>query len=349
MSGLRDRLATRFPPGWGQQGGVALILLLAFTALGVPLALSTTQFAGQIGLNSRVYDDRLAGGGSAKAGIELAFWELRNNPSPGGTLTVDVNGSTTTIVITEGSTTEDLSDFAYADFVLALDVSGSVSNSELVILKQAANTIVDAFDLDATEDRIRAGLTRFRGTSEGVVGSTDVDAAQTVPPEDHHTGVPLHDGINGLAQGGPGLGSGTNIVAGIQGGAAQFSTGLGDRAEVPNLLVLITDGNDTSGNSDQDIADASDASGAEVFAVGVGSVDIATLNAAASDPDVDHVFQANDFTELLTLIDAIVQAVNDSALIGTIFDIEATAPDGSTIQVRALLTPEGDIIILSWQ
>ncbi len=35
---------------------------------------------------------------------------------------------------------------------------------ELVFLKQAANDIVDAFELENTEGRIRMGMLRFRGS-----------------------------------------------------------------------------------------------------------------------------------------------------------------------------------------
>ena len=50
-------------------------------------------------------------------------------------------------------------------------------------------------------------------------------------------------------------------------------------------MIVTTDGEDTHGNSDQDIRDATAASGAEIFAVGVGtSIDMPTLNAIASEP-----------------------------------------------------------------
>ncbi|MEE8159978.1 MAG: hypothetical protein V3T78_11545, partial [Dehalococcoidia bacterium] len=64
---------------------------------------------------------------------------------------------------------------AFADVVLVLDNSGSINASELVDLKNASNAIVDAFKLWDTDGRIRIGVTRFRGTSESVVGMTDVD------------------------------------------------------------------------------------------------------------------------------------------------------------------------------
>ena len=245
---------------------------------------------------------------------------------------------------------------AYADVVLAIDNSGSVDSSELQELKDASNAIVDAFSLSATEGRIRIGVFRFRGSSESVVDVTDVDI--------HPTNTPLHDGINGLVQGGPGLSSGSNIVVGLQGGAGQFATGLGDRPEIPNLMIFITDGDDTAGNSMADIAAASAASGAEVFAIGAGTaVATTTLDAIASEPDGDHVFSTADFSGLLDLVDAIVAAAFDASQLGirvsggaaasvsagTIYDVESTSQEGSAVKSRVLITPDGAAEIVSWQ
>ena len=246
---------------------------------------------------------------------------------------------------------------AYADVVLVLDNSGSISSSELQDLKQAASAIVDAFQLDTTDGRIRIGVARFRGSNASVVGMTDVDI--------HGVDEPLHDGINSLVQGGPDLDSGTNIVVGVEGGGAQFSTGLGDRPEVPNLMIFVTDGNDNRGNTLQQIEDAALASAAELFAVGVGSVNQDTLNAIASDPDSDHVFYTDDFDGLLALVNDIVSAALDAAKkvvtvaggtsagsavsAGRLYDIQSLAQDGASIRSRVLVTPEDSVEMLSWQ
>ena len=248
---------------------------------------------------------------------------------------------------------------AYADIVLVFDNSVSVSPSELTDLQNAANTLVDRFKLDETGDRIRMGATRFAGSSAPLVDMTDVDV--------HGADETLHDGINSLSWfGGLLLGLGTDIVDGLNGGGAQFSTGLGDRPGVPNLMILITDGNDNAGNTIQDIEDASAASGAEIFAVGVGSdIGTSTLDAIASDPDSDHVFFTADFSGLLGLVDEIVAAAleaakqvvtvqggaSEAALAtgGTLYDVESRAPDGSAVQSRVLVKPNGEVEVLSWR
>ncbi|MDA1036214.1 MAG: VWA domain-containing protein [Chloroflexi bacterium] len=327
--------------------GYAYIMVLAFMALAVPLTVASLQLTSQLTVNAQLHQNRLTNAYSSGGALELALLEIRNNPSSPNDLVLDLNGGTTYVTITLGSTTSDLSKWAFSDSVLSLDVSGSVSASELLELQESANAIVDAFDLYTNSVRFQMGVVRFRGTAEGVVTMTNVDVAQTSPTSDHFSGIALHDGITGLQQGGPGLGSGTNIVAGIQGGHAQFSTGAGDRAEIPNILVVITDGDDTSGNTDLDIENAMLATGDVVIAVGVGAVNESTLDAIATDPDVGHKFYTSDFGGLLTLVGGIVDAVQSASLSGSIYDIEITSPTGAILQCRALLTLADELIVLS--
>ena len=178
--------------------------------------------------------------------------------------------------------------------------------------------------------------------------------------------TPLHDGINGLVQGAPDLSGGTDIVAGLDSILAQFASGLGDRPEVPNLVIFMTDGDDNEGNTIQDIENAAAASGAELFAVGVGSgVNSSTLDAIATDPNEDHVFSTSDFSGLVELAEDIVEAALGGATSvltsnggasqvatvsgGTIYDVESISPSGKKIRARALVMSDGTIKIISWQ
>ena len=80
-----------------------------------------------------------------------------------------------------------------------------------------------------------------------------------------------------------------------------------------------------------------------------GSVNADTLDAIASEPDVDHVFTADDYQDLLNIIDSIVEAVNAASDVGSIYDIEITPPNGNVMQCRALLTLAGEVVLLSCQ
>ncbi len=132
------------------------------------------------------------------------------------------------------------------------------------------------------------------------------------------------------------------------------------------MMIIITDGNDNQDNTLQDLADASAASGAEIFAVGVGSdVSASTLDAIATDPDSDHVFFTDDYAALLSLVDAIVEATLDAAKkitvshgggspsssvsAGTLYDVESTTLDGTKIRSRVYVAADGTLEVLSWQ
>ncbi len=75
MNRLSRPASTSLSPN-GQKGGVAIIMLLGFIVLALPLAVAASQTAGQLSRNSGVYDRRLTGMYSASAGIEVAIHEV---------------------------------------------------------------------------------------------------------------------------------------------------------------------------------------------------------------------------------------------------------------------------------
>jgi len=183
------------------------------------------------------------------------------------------------------------------DIMLVMDNSRSIDDSEHQELQTAAKTLVDQFCLDDSNGT-RIGITRFSGSS-APVHDMSVDATS------------LKAAIDATNRGAKGLKPLTDIPAGLAGGAAQYSSGPGDRANAPNKMIFITDGNDSRGNSDARIALASLATGAEVFAisVGVSSVKLSTLNAIATDPDAKHSFRALDFVALNRLVKEVAAAL----------------------------------------
>ena len=201
------------------------------------------------------------------------------------------------IYIGASATTAVISGCASNDISLVLDNSGSINDAEHQVLQTAATALVDEICFSPDPFSPRLGISRFRGTSAPVHD-------MTVDP------TSLKATINAIEQGGPDLGSGTNMLAGLAGGTAAYSTGLGDRAFAPNIMFFITDGNDTHDNSDADIALASLATGAEVFAIAVGDVSQSTLDAIATDPDADHAFSVVDFEDLVnSILQIIAEAV----------------------------------------
>lgn len=323
---------------WRRQEGVAMLMVLCFMAISIPIITASLAFTGTLIKDSEVKHRILVNQYASQGCSQYAAWKLNNDPAYAASFVALPEQELTeypgcSITIVAEPPTEN-SEEAYADLVLVLDVSGSISKTEFPQMQAAANAIVDAFSLETTAPRVRIGLVRFRGSSQLVLGMTDVD----VPG----TSEPLNDKIDALLQGGPGLTSGTNQVKALQGGAAAFASGLGDRVappfQVQNLIIVMTDGDDSKGNSDATIEAASLATNATVFAIGVGNsseVSQSTIDAIASSPDAEHSFTSDTFPELLAQMEAIRDAIYGAA--GTLFTITSVGPDGVVIITRVFI------------
>ncbi len=104
---LASKLAHRL---MGEKGGVAVIMLMGFIALAVPLAQDALTTATLFSRNSQIYDRRLTGAYTAGAGVEVALHEILTNPgfdddltqeSPTRDVTADVNGGTVPVTVTK--------------------------------------------------------------------------------------------------------------------------------------------------------------------------------------------------------------------------------------------------------
>ena len=141
-----------------QRGGVAIMMLIAFTVLAVPLVLAATQVSDQIVRASMVYNSRLTAAYAADSGVERALAELADpvfradliaGLEDGELTPFEINGQEVDVnidvsVFDPGTTT---SGGGYADIVLAVDNSGSLEDLQLDDLKIASNRLVDAFDM----------------------------------------------------------------------------------------------------------------------------------------------------------------------------------------------------------
>lgn len=81
-----------------------------------------------------------------------------------------------------------------------------------------------------------------------------------------------------------------------------FFVSPGDRPNVPNVAIVVTDGQSNNPNLTIAEAQKARAAGITVLAIGVGSgVSRKELNAIATDPDSTHVFMADNFDALKSL------------------------------------------------
>nr|KAG5693355.1 hypothetical protein BaRGS_017648 [Batillaria attramentaria] len=86
-------------------------------------------------------------------------------------------------------------------------------------------------------------------------------------------------------------GGGTNTHLALQYAASTgFAASNGARPNAVKMAIVITDGTSSDETATLDKARRLRNMGVSVFAVGVGNIDRAELNAIASDPDSDHVF-----------------------------------------------------------
>jgi len=205
------------------------------------------------------------------------------------------------------------------DIVLVMDNSGSIDFDEHQVLLAAGTALVDEICFDPIDPLSpRLGVSRFNTYSFPVHD-------MSIDPTSLKAGINSVENCVYNAAVDP-TQCRTDIVAGLEGAAAQLSTGLGDRPEAPNKIIFITDGNDTAlnceeeeeeepdfedcvSNSDAAIALASLATGAEVFAVGVGNgVSQSTLDAIATEPNARYRFSVGNFDALIDLLPEVVSA-----------------------------------------
>lgn len=177
-----------------------------------------------------------------------------------------------------------------ADVMLVIDRSGSIDNTELATMKTAANAFIDALAPSAAG--VHIGLVSFSSSAT----------------LNHHLsddGTSVKTAMDALLL----VGGTTNLADGISTADAEL-TGVNDRGDAPNIMVVITDGVPNVGSPDGETAGTNAANtakgnGAEIFVVGVGTTgSTATYlenNIASTDPP-EHYFDAANFTSLSTIL-----------------------------------------------
>ena len=115
MKGLVQALSLRST--LGESGGVALVMLLSFMVLAVPIVLAASRTVGDLERNSIVWDRRLHGMYNGGSGVEVAIYQILSDPdfdddlteaSPSKEFTVEVNGDTIIVTVTKIFSDEDL-------------------------------------------------------------------------------------------------------------------------------------------------------------------------------------------------------------------------------------------------
>jgi len=220
------------------------------------------------------------------------------------------------------------------DIELVLDRSGSMTGAPLAALKVAANGFVDIIDeaTDGTLDGVIAN-----GSRVGVVSFSST-ATVDVPLTTNANTVKA--AVNALVAGGT-----TNHSDAIDTGQAELA---GSEPSNSKQMIIFTDGFSVPASADG-VTEAANAraAGTEIFAIGLGTVNVAQLNNWATDPDATHVFLAPDPNDLEDIFDAIgaaitVPAATDVMVVDTVdshFSVSgAVASTGAVGQLGNVLT-----------
>ena len=165
-----------------------------------------------------------------------------------------------------------------------------MSDEEFEQMISFLTTYVERFTI--SEDGTRFGVVRFGNQADTVVrlgADTDLDSLQQSIRNIQHVSQ-----------------SGNNIAAGITTATQEFT--INGRFSVPQVMLVFTDGQSDSLAQTAEAASEASQSGIQLFSVGIGdSVLQSELEAIASDPDVDHVFNVNDFASINTILSALVE------------------------------------------
>lgn len=99
----------------------------------------------------------------------------------------------------------------------------------------------------------------------------------------------------------------TNTASGLEKMRGIFDVANGDRLDVPNIGILLTDGQSQNQSNTIRQAVLARAEGIIMFAIGIGGrVNQAELEGIANDPDSDYVFNVDSFDALPNITDAVV-------------------------------------------
>ena len=174
-------------------------------------------------------------------------------------------------------------DISKIDLVFVVDTSTSVTQTNFQTVLGFLKSFLSYIDLD--RGHVRIGMLIF---------STDIFVQFHLNTFSHGSDIlqaidstPFHHGN-------------TNTAGALRTLRTEmFSLGRGDRPEVPNVALIVTDGLSNVNDSDTipQALLARDA-GIEIYAVGIGLVDTRELDGLASRPIDVHRFSAEHFSQL---------------------------------------------------
>ncbi|XP_025106489.1 collagen alpha-3(VI) chain-like isoform X11 [Pomacea canaliculata] len=184
-------------------------------------------------------------------------------------------------------------DEAEIDLVFVLDASTSVTEPNFQLMKDFVKDFLLIADID--NGNVRVGV---------VIYSTEVFIQFQL--NSYSTKAEVFTAIENI----PYRHGSTNTAGGLQAMRSQmFTPANGDRANVPNIAIVVTDGVSNI-NSRRTIPEAEQAraEGIHIYAIGIGLTDTTELDGIASKPVDENRFAVQEFSELRVLRDKVFSA-----------------------------------------
>uniref|UniRef100_A0AAY5ETZ1 Collagen alpha-1(XII) chain n=1 Tax=Electrophorus electricus TaxID=8005 RepID=A0AAY5ETZ1_ELEEL len=205
---------------------------------------------------------------------------------------------------------------AKADIVLLVDGSWSIGRVNFKTIRSFIARMVGVFDI--SPNKIQIGLAQYSG-----------DPKTEWHLNAHRTRKSLLNAIANLPYKGGNTMTGLALKYILQN---NFKPNVGLRPDSRKIGVLITDGKsqDEIIISSQNLRDE----GIELYAIGVKNADENELRSIASDPDEIHMYNVNDFSFLLDIVDDLSDNLCNSVKgLGTPTDLETSEVTHHSFQV----------------
>lgn len=173
-----------------------------------------------------------------------------------------------------------------ADILFILDSSGSVMNYDFTKMITFVKEMVKGFDVG--KDKIRVAVSLFAGST-----------VEKFHLNKHTDKNALLSAIGAIQR----ISGNTNTADALtRARTITFTAGNGDRPRVPNIAIVITDGNSNNAQTTASAANRLKGTQAVVFSIGVGSnIRQSELQAIATGPGTSHVFTVTNFATLNTI------------------------------------------------
>ncbi len=180
---------------------------------------------------------------------------------------------------------------ATLDISLVMDGSGSISSRDFALMQNFAIGLVDSFQVGPQQ-------TRFNVTQFSSTGRTRYETRLTGNRAGIISAIRGMDQINGS----------TDIGEGLYGGYYDLFVLGRNRTVIPNVIILLTDGQHNGRTDPIFISDAAKNDNILIYTVGIGGYDLSEIQAIASDPDERFVFTANTFVQLVQSLQSIAES-----------------------------------------